>query len=122
MKPGYTYMLLILPSFRVKVGYTKKLDRRISNISESLKWQFAIPVCLIYSRDYKSVEKIIHRVFGFARYEFKGSGKTEYFRTIVSPLIWVFMVILQIMEFFWFLLKVALAFAVIVLLYYLISK
>lgn len=96
MKIGFTYMLLVLPTFKIKVGQTAHLLKRRSDISDSLPWQIAVPIMVIFSTDYIDIEKRIHDKFDFCRYEYRGSGKSEYFRTIVSPLIWVYMVAIQI--------------------------
>ena len=95
-KIGLVYMMLTIPSLRVKVGQTSWLSKRRADISDSLRWQIAIPVMVVFSADYLDVEKHIHRVFDFCRYEYRGSGKSEYFLTMYAPVIWLYMLGLQI--------------------------
>jgi len=84
MKIGFVYMLLVLPTFRIKVGQTAHLLKRHSDISESLPSQLVIPICIIFAGNYIEIEKHIHKVFDFCRYEYYGSGATEYFTTIIA--------------------------------------
>ncbi len=79
MKLGVVYLMLIIPSLRIKVGYTAHLKNRRADISESLPFQFAITITTIKSRNYIDLEKQIHEKFDEYRYTYMGSGKTEYF-------------------------------------------
>jgi hypothetical protein len=96
-------MMFVFPAMRIKVGQTAYLWKRRADISESLPGQLVIPICIIFAVNYIEIEKHLHRVFSFCRYDFKGSGYSEYFTTLYAPLIFLYMVIIQalkLIEFF----------------------
>lgn len=122
MKWGYVYLILAIPALRIKIGFATNLKTRIWFIEESLKNQKLFPLFVIVSTDYKKIEKHLHNVFGFCRYKWKGSGRSEWFRIIFLPLIFFYMVIIQLLKIIEFFTYIAAFFFALWVIYEMIIK
>ncbi len=83
---GWIYCLLSLRYFYFKIGLSGKPKRRRKNITKSIKEvtnksPWIIPVFGVWVWDMDRSEAKIHRVIKFWNFTWKGSGKTEWFKS-----------------------------------------
>ena len=83
---GFIYCFFSLRFLYFKIGLSKTPRKRLRNIRETVrddlkKYPVIIPLFVIIVWDMETVEKAIHGVIDFWNFTWKGSGKSEWFKS-----------------------------------------